>query len=90
MTVWRAIYFAYVFSSFFYFLVVDIGAASSQELQDRFLSAFQGLVELCKGLINFEFIWQLLKDVEMETNESRKIGVFHRKIFFVALPFQVD
>jgi len=59
MPVQQAIYFANVFSLFFkYFLKVDLGATSSPEVLDRSLPTFQGLVELCKGLINFAFISQ--------------------------------
>ena len=42
--------------SSFLFLVVDLGATSSQELLNGSSSTFQELVELCKGLINFASI----------------------------------
>ena len=48
----------------------------------RIFTKLSGLVELCKGLINFSFIWRLLKGPRQPI--SRKIG----KIFIVALPFQ--
>jgi len=55
----------YILPMFFFILfiivVVDLGATSSQELLDESSPTFHGLVELCKGLINFAFIRQSLK-----------------------------
>ena len=68
--------------------MVDLGATSSQELLDGSSPIFQRLVELCKGLANFAFIWWVLKGRwHGKQRKIPKIAVFTEKIFFVALPF---
>ena len=74
---------------FFLFLVVDLGASSSQKLLDGSLPTFQGLVELCKGLINFPFVWLSLKGRCHGNQRNLKNRFFRGKMFFfVTLPFQ--
>ena len=80
----RAVYFADVFS----WLLLNIFSRRPQKLLDR-SSTFQGLVELCKGLINFAFIWQSLKGCchcNLRKSENRCFS--RKKMFFVVLPFR--
>jgi len=62
-------------------------SGTSGSIFTNFSPIFHGLVELCKGLINFAFTWQSLKgrwQLAMATYERPKIGVFH----FLMLPYQ--
>ena len=74
-----------------FFLVVNLVATSSQELLDGFSLTFQQLVELCKCLINFTFIWQSLEGYRHGNQRNLKNWRFFcGKIFFVTLPFEMD
>jgi len=51
-------------------------------------SKFSGLVELCKGLINPEFIWRSLKRCCHDNQLVTKFAFFHGPIFIIAQPFR--
>jgi len=68
------------------FLVVDLGATSFQKLLDRSSLTFQGLVELCKGLIKFAFILQLLKGRCHGNQRKSEIGVLANLLCCAAIP----
>jgi len=67
--------FCRCFFFIFYFLVVDI---MSNEFLGSLLT-FQGLVELCNGLIDFAFIWRSLKGRCHGNQLSRINGHFRKK-----------
>jgi len=82
---WRAIYFADVFFSLF--LVVDPGAKSSKNTGRIFTTFSEIGRAICKGLINFAFIWQSLKGRchgNQQKSENRRLS----RNFFLALPLQ--
>jgi len=76
----------YILPMFFFFIFyIFNGRTRSKKFSGTILDRSSPTF---KDLINFVFIWQSLRDIAIATNESRKIGVFRRKIFLVALPFQ--
>jgi len=81
MSALQAVYFADVFFfTFCSFLVVDLGATSSQEILDGSSPTFQGLD--CNGWINFAFIWQSLKGRCHGNQQKSPNQRFSRQKFF--------
>jgi len=74
-----------------FFLYFFSGRPQSNEFSGNtgwIFTDFSGMVELCKSMINFAFIWQSLKGSCRGNQQKSKIGVFRRRIFFVMLPLQ--
>jgi len=75
---------------FLYFLIFFNGRLSSPRNSDAngaIFTKISGLVDGYKGLITSLGFFDFSRYVAMATSQSRKIGVFPRPIYFVAMPF---
>jgi len=81
----------YIFCRYL-FLYIFSGreASSSQKTTGRIFTNFSGLIDYLRAWKNLHSFGNRTRDrdVAVAINESRKIGVFRGKIFFVALLFR--
>ena len=84
-----AIYFADVFSLFFFFIFNGrLSSPHSSDANGAVFTKISELVDGCKGLLISLSFFDFSRDIAMATNQSRKIGVFPGPIYFVTMPFR--
>ena len=81
----RDIYFADVFSLFFYFFNGRLSSPRSSDANGAIFTKIPRLVDGCKGLLTSLSFFDFSRDVAMATSQSRKIGVFPGPITFIAM-----
>jgi len=64
-----------------------LSSPRSSDTNGAIFTKISGLVDRCKGLLNSLSFFDFSRDVAMATIQSRKISVFPRPIYFVAMPF---